>query len=111
MSELFAKYPEIPGVASETNTTAEKSVWERKFKKQLKKQNRLLTQLIKLIERRTPAEQPASEEANTKKNSFLYKVGDAFVKALPAILSAVATALIGYFSSKPRSAICNSGIR
>lgn len=106
---VFTEYPAIAEITSDTNPTTKKSDCNKKFKKQLKKQNRLLKQLLNLIERRTTAEQPAAEEAHTKKNSFLTKLGDAFVKALPAILSTVATAIIRYFAAKPHAAACSAG--
>lgn len=102
MSELFAKYPELPEVASETTTTAEKSVWEKKFNKRLKRQNKLLKRLAELHKQQ---EQPTVEDTNTKKNSFLNKVGDAFAKALPTILITIVTASIGsYFGTRPHRA-------
>lgn len=99
---IFAEYPEIPEVASETNTTSETSVSKKKLKKQFKKHAKLLKQLAELHEQQIAKEQRIIAEANVKKNSFLNKVGDATVKALPSILTAITTAIIGYFASKPR---------
>lgn len=57
---------------------------------QLEENNKLLKQLCK-----------KKKKKNNHKKSFLQKVGDAFCKALPTILTTFTTAVIGVFFKMP----------
>ena len=100
MSELFTKYPDLPELET-SDKTVSNPVREKKLNKQLKKQKKLLKQLVELQKQKISKEEHFSENTNTKKNLFLNKMGDAFVKSFPGILSAVTSGIISfYFKSK-----------
>lgn len=109
MSTTFTTYPEIPDIdPSSKNDTVQESNLEHKVVKWLKTQTKLLKRIIK-FKKRQMAESVemvntenivntanTANTANTKKTSFLYKLGEAVIKAVPAVLTAVATAIVGF---------------
>lgn len=65
----------------------------------LRGQNEILREQNECLKKNEEHQQREAEETTKSKREigFLSKVGDAFCKALPGILSTIATAAIGYF--------------
>lgn len=103
MSKIFTGYPDIPENTSATEypispKNKKNSKWKKKMKKQLKKQEKFLERLAELREHQ---KQYSGDFSSSDNESFANKLGDAFVKALPSVLTAITTGVIGsYFSSK-----------
>lgn len=97
----FAAFSDIPEVTPIAKDKDKKplSRRERWIKKQLKKQRKMLQRIKELLEQQelkrqeaeVAAAAKAAKEAEQKeiKNSFWDKVGNAVVKAIPAILTTV----------------------
>lgn len=105
MSEAttFTSYPDIAEVNVSPKDEAVGTAFERKIAKRLKKQNKLLKRLAELHaaeERRATEivriaeERRVAETTRSKQLSFLTKVEDAFVKALPTIVLGIATIFV-----------------
>ena len=105
MSTAFTGYADP--FATSTGSVAYENELNRKFKKRLKKQQKELKRLEKsheqrLLELERIAEEKRAAEAEQKtEKSLLSKIGDAVVKAIPAVLVAVASFFLkGLFSRK-----------
>lgn len=116
MADIFDKYgdatDEIAVPVSESAGKAERQPMLRKkerkiFKalaKALRKQNKLLEQEAE----RRKAEEEATEKANRRKDDsstrgFFNKLGDAICKAIPKVLTAIATVALGFFFNRKPS--------
>jgi hypothetical protein len=113
MSTDFSGFSDIPEVTPTAKDKKKKSLFdrERKLAKRLKSSNKLLKRLIKLNVRRerereaareaeaAQAAQEAAQKAEMKENkkgekAFWEKLGDAIIKAVPVLISAVAGAFV-----------------
>lgn len=125
MENTFKDFPDVAGVVVESTEKAEDKSEDTKrvvdclskIIKELHKQNKLFKQLCRRTMRTATKEpdagEPAVEEQSTahKENcrahttgkktekSFLGKLGDAFLKALPSILRTVAAVAVPLFFS------------
>jgi hypothetical protein len=99
---MFTEYPGIPGVPdveSTGNEMSRKKDWKRKLAKRVKKQNKLIAKLIDLQEQRAVNPVVASEAVSAKSPSFLKKLGDAVLKAVPTVLKTfISVAATSFFS-------------
>lgn len=110
MAEIFDNYPETLSNTLEFADKAQSQLTPnekfaknlKKVMKQLRKQNKLLKQFRKhrameeLPREETPIEKlgNGSKTSVREENSFLSKLGDVFLKALPGILTTAVTAII-----------------
>ena len=81
---------------------------ERKIFKALAKALRKHNKLMKQEAERRRAEEEATEKANRRKDDsstrgFFNKLGDAICKAIPKILTAIATVALGFFFNRKPS--------
>ena len=86
---VFTSYPEVPEVDVAINEVAKKPALNRKIAKRLKKQNKILKRIVHSME-----QQRSVEMAQVKKTSFFEDLGNATVKAVPAVLVATAPKVI-----------------
>ena len=110
MANLLDKYgnttDEIAVPAGEFAGTAEQqpvlTKKERRIFKNLAKAFRKYNKLMKQEAERRRAEEEATEKANRRKDDsstrgFFNKLGDAICKAIPKVLTAIATVALGFF--------------
>lgn len=117
MANIFDKYTDVPGeAATPINEPISKAERQRGLKKKdlkvlkklakaLRKQNRLMKQEAekrKADEEAANAKTATTEKANKDKSNngvrgFLGKLGDAICKAMPKVLTTLATLAFGYF--------------
>lgn len=81
---------------------------ERKIFKVLAKALRKHNKLMKQEAERRRAEEEATEKANRRKDDsstrgFFNKLGDAICKAIPKVLTAIATVALGFFFNRKPS--------
>ena len=81
---------------------------ERKIFKVLAKALRKHNKLMKQEAERRKAEEEATEKANRRKDDsstrgFFNKLGDAICKAIPKVLTAIATVALGFFFNRKPS--------
>lgn len=116
MATLLDKYEnttgEITVPAGEFAGTAEQqpvlTKKERRIFKNLAKAFRKYNRLMKQEAERRKAEEEATEKANRRKDDsstrgFFNKLGDAICKAIPKVLTAIATVALGFFFNRKPS--------
>lgn len=116
MANLLDKYgnttDEIAVPAGEFAGTAEQqpilTKKERRIFKNLAKAFRKYNRLMKQEAERRKAEEEATEKANRRKDDsstrgFFNKLGDAICKAIPKVLTAIATVALGFFFNRKPS--------
>lgn len=116
MANLLDKYENTTGEmvvpAGESAGKAEQqpvlSKKERKIFKALAKALRKHNKLMKQEAERRRAEEEATEKANRRKDDsstrgFFNKLGDAICKAIPKVLTAIATVALGFFFNRKPS--------
>lgn len=116
MANLLDKYgnttDEIAVPAGEFAGTAEQqpvlTKKERRIFKNLAKAFRKYNRLMKQEAERRRAEEEATEKANRRKDDsstrgFFNKLGDAICKAIPKVLTAIATVALGFFFNRKPS--------
>lgn len=116
MANLLDKYENTTGEmvvpAGESAGKAEQqpvlSKKERRIFKSLAKALRKHNKLLKQEAERRRAEEEATEKANRRKDDsstrgFFNKLGDAICKAIPKVLTAIATVALGFFFNRKPS--------
>jgi len=89
--------------AESASENVEKIVFTKKDRKRLKKNHKSFKKIKKLLKKQNKLleenqRREAEETTKSKRvRGFLSKVGDAFCKALPKILTISASAALGYF--------------
>ena len=116
MADMFGNYPNAEEESvTPTPRSTRRDKWKRKQKekelkilkalaKAMKKRNKLMEQGLeqRRIEREAAVDKAAAEMvASNKKEQgnkgFLYDLGKGFAKAIPVMLTTLATAVIGFF--------------
>lgn len=96
MSETFTGYKDA-FAAAPGNAPAEENNFHKldRLLRKMRKKNKQLKRIIKeqrtAEEKRIAEEKRNAEEAKNKEQSFMSKIGDAFLKAIPVVLSTIAT--------------------
>ena len=97
--------------ASHKSTSSEESAYQklaRKYRK-TKKENKEMKRAMKeqrAAEEKRIAEQRVAEEARKKENSLWSRIGDAVIKAIPAIIAAVVPFFMKNFTSRRNECKC-----
>lgn len=103
--EMVVPASESAGKAKQQPALSRK---ERKILKALAKALRKHNKLMKQEAERRRAEEEATEKANRRKDDsstrgFFNKLGDAICKAIPKVLTAIATVALGFFFNRKPS--------
>jgi hypothetical protein len=92
MSTTFTGYADP--FSATYNNSSEQSSFEKKASRRLKKQNKILKQLRKVLKKKK-----SKKKANEGK-PILERIADAFVKAIPAIITSLVVAAAKWFFGK-----------